>query len=432
VECEGARGKRKLGSYRVHGNAQRESICLVEEAKAYAKAVRSDDVPVPEHLWNDHVKALGIAKEMRDKALAGFQNLGLRWFKSALKRDCADFVARAHGVDWTSKPRKGRNGDLTELSQDQHAIANLVWYSTHTNWFEFNAGSQLVFFRFPQQYWREARDGVRTFFEQPRPTTRRAQPIIQDPVICSKTRDKIEKVLKRRYLVPTDLVIKSNIKFFPVPKGEDDIRIVYDATANKLNEAVWVPTFWLPAIDSLARAVGSDSWMTDKDIGDMFLNFQLHQDIKPFTGVDLTCLYDGPGDPGPQVAVWDRNLMGYAALPQNSIKMALVAKEVCKGNRCELGVWCDGKELNPFQWRRIGLNLPGTKDCNPCVSWITKRREDGRIACDILTFVDDERVVGPSKELTWQASHVLASKQSYLGIQDAPRKARPCSQTTGA
>jgi len=53
--------------------------------------------------------------------------------------------------------------------------------------------------------------------------------------------------------------------------------------------------------------------------------------------------------------------------------------------------------------------------------------------CDLFTFVDDERVVGPSEELTWQASHMLAYKQSYLGIQDVARKARPpCSQTAGA
>ena len=53
------------------------------------------------------------------------------------------------------------------------------------------------------------------------------------------------------------------------------------------------------------------------------------------------------------------------------------------------------------------------------------------MACDVLTFVDYEQVVGPTVELTWQASHVLASKQSYLGIQDAAQKARPCSQMTG-
>ena len=50
-------------------------------------------------------------------------------------------------------------------------------------------------------------------------------------------------MLKRRYLLPSDSLVKSYIKYFAVPKGDDDIRMVYDATANKLNEAVWVPTF---------------------------------------------------------------------------------------------------------------------------------------------------------------------------------------------
>jgi hypothetical protein len=124
--------------------------------------------------------------------------------------------------------------------------------------------------------------------------------------------------------------------------------------------------------------------------------------------------------------------MGFAASPYNSIKMALVAKEVCKGNRLETGVGADEKELSPFQWKTISLNLPGTKEYDPHVSWIYKKREDGQMACNVLTFVDDEWVVDPTKELTWQASHVLTSKQSYLGIQDVARKARPCSQTTGA
>ena len=53
------------------------------------------------------------------------------------------------------------------------------------------------------------------------------------------------------------------------------------------------------------------------------------------------------------------------------------------------------------------------------------------MTCNMFTFVDDEQVVGPTKELMWQASLVLASKQSYLGIQDAARKARPCSQAAG-
>ena len=96
-------------------------------------------------------------------------------------------------------------------------------------------------------------------------------------------------------------------------------------------------------------------------MGDKFLNYQLHEDVRPFTGVDLTSLYAGPKDPGPRMAVWDRNLMGFAASPYNSIK-------ICKGDRFETGVGCNGKELNPFQWDVITLNLPGTKirTCDTC------------------------------------------------------------------
>jgi len=173
--------------------------------------------------------------------------------------------------------------------------------------------------------------------------------------------------------------------------------------------------------------------MMDRDVGDMFLNFQLHISVVPFTGVDLSSLYESSDEVGPWWAVWDRNLMGFAALPcYNSIKMALVAEEICKGNRHKEGAGIDGKELNPFQWKRIWLNLPGSKEYDPCKSWISTLRSDGRVVCDLFTIVDDERMTGPDKELTWQASHVLASKQSYLGIQDAGRKARPSSQIPGA
>ena len=124
--------------------------------------------------------------------------------------------------------------------------------------------------------------------------------------------------------------------------------------------------------------------------------------------------------------------MGFAASPYCSVKMALVVEEVCRGDRHEEGMGSDGKELNPFQWRYVRLNLPGTNDYDPCTSWISKIRGDGRVACDILSFVDDERVVGPDGDLTWQASHKLTSTQSYLGMQDAGRKARLCSKQPGA
>ena len=60
-------------------------------------------------------------------------------------------------------------------------------------------------------------------------------------------------------MLKSGLDLKSLIKYFAVPKGDDDIRIVYDATANKLNECVWVPSFWLPTLDTLLRALDHNS-----------------------------------------------------------------------------------------------------------------------------------------------------------------------------
>ena len=420
------------GSYGVHVDSQMDSLKKIAEAKEFAKAVKADDAEVPKYLWNDRVRCPpGVTKAQRDIALEAFRKLGHRWFLQGLVRDCLAYVRITHRTMW-EKPRRFKVGELTKLGKDREAIASILWHSVNTSWFDYHAGSTLVHFRFPPRYREMARDGVEVFFEKPGPTTHDTQPSINDPRMREMAKEKIFKVVKRRYLLTLGNKAKSMIKYFAVPKGEDDIRMVYDATANHLNECVWVPSFWLPTIDSLLRTLDKYSWMTDRDVGDMFLNFRLHWKVRPFTGVDLSSLYDSPNDPGPRWAVWDRNLMGFAALPYCSVKMALVVEEVCRGDRHEEGVGADGKELNPFQWRYVRLNLPGTKDYDPCTSWISKIRGDGRVACDILSFVDDERVVGPDGDLTWQASHKLASTQSYLGMQDAGRKARLCSKQPGA
>jgi len=282
--------------------------------------------------------------------------------------------------DLWGRPRRSSGGHLNQMGRDREAIAGILWHSFHTSWFEYNAGSRLIHFRFPERYRNMARDGVEVYFERPGPTTRDAQPVVSDPKLREMAKSKILKVVKRRYLKMVGISsIKSLIKYFAVPKGEDDIRLVYDATANRLNECVWAPPFWLPTIDTLVRGVDKISWMTDRDVGDMFLNYQLHESVVPYTGVDLSSLYEGEDEVGPRWAVWDRNLMGFASSPHSSIRMALVVEEVCRGDRHEVGLGSDKKELNPFQWDRI-----------------------------------------------------RASKQSYLGMQDAGRKARPCSQQPGA
>ena len=79
-------------------------------------------------------------------------------------------------------------------------------------------------------------------------------------------------------------------------------------------------------------------------------------------------------------AIWDGNLMSFVTLPNNSIMMVLITEEICMDDCHEEQVGSDGKELHPLQWKRIRLNLPGTKTYDPSLSWISKMQVDGRLA----------------------------------------------------
>ena len=97
-----------------------------------------------------------------------------------------------HGDDWACKPRRSVEGN-TELGRDQAAIISLLWHSSQTDWFEYNAGSKVVHFRFPARYQKMARDGVPIYFEEQGPTTKGTQPKIADLGMRERTKEKIEK-----------------------------------------------------------------------------------------------------------------------------------------------------------------------------------------------------------------------------------------------
>jgi hypothetical protein len=91
------------------------------------------------------------------------------------------------------------------------------------------------------------------------------------------------------------------------------------------------------------------------------------------------------------------------------------------------------QEDNPFGWVRIHENYPCTPDYDASLPWLMKIRSDGKIACDKVVYVDDGRIVGPTKEAGRQAMRKLCSGLSHLGVQDAVRKRRPVGQkATGA
>ncbi len=75
-----------------------------------------------------------------------------------------------------------------------------------------------------------------------------------------------------------------------MPKGDDDTRIVYDATKCGLNKALWAPNFFLPTIDSLLHNADHDTFYGDIDLGEMFLNYALDEAVHPYAGVEVSAL----------------------------------------------------------------------------------------------------------------------------------------------
>lgn len=408
----------------------------LKEVTDQSKAAKADDAAVPVHLWNDVIREGATPRQDRcsgcvDYAVGVLREWGLKNFWKTLRKDCIARLRKNYGEDWMNLPRE-KDGQPTKLGIEIQALSNIMWHATECNWFEYKSGSALHYFRFPIFYQGIAKEGVRVYFEKEGPNTMRGQPPVADEKARAVLRSKVGKVIKRGYLFGSGIRLRSLIRYFAVPKTGDDYRIVYDATANKLNDAVWAPSFWLPTVDTLVRYVDANTWMMDRDMGDMFLNFPLDKRVWPYTGLNLQNLFDGTEEEdddvlkmaGSQWVHWGRCLMGFKPSPYNSIKTAMVVEEVARGDRhCE---------RNPFQWDHVRLNLPGDVDYDPSLSWISKMRNDGLIACDVFTFVDDERVSGATRELTWQAGHRLAYIQAYLGVQDAARKLRELSQRGGA
>ena len=58
-------------------------------------------------------------------------------------------------------------------------------------------------------------------------------------------------------------------------KRFDEIRMVYDTTKLKLNDAVWSPWFAIPTVDCHLREVDAGTFMVNYDVEEMLLNSML-------------------------------------------------------------------------------------------------------------------------------------------------------------
>jgi hypothetical protein len=202
-------------------------------------------------------------------------------------------------------------------------------------------------------------------------------------------RRKLEAVRQERRYIRAGFV-RSLTSYFSVPKGEEDIHMVYNGTESGLNDSILVPRFVLPTVNTHLRAVDEETYMADVDVGGCFLNFILHAELWELEGVDLTPFF---WDADNTVwETWDRAAMGLKSSPYQAVSAMSVANEVIKGDRFH--------EANAYQWVRVRLNLPGDPSYDPTnLPRVSKVQSDGKLAADLFIFVDDLQPTGPGQRI---------------------------------
>ena len=80
------------------------------------------------------------------------------------------------------------------------------------------------------------------------------------------------------------------------------IRMVCNYTSFGLNLSLWAPHFGLPIFQHTHCALLPGYSQRDIDVGEMFLNFPLHPDLRFFSGVEITHIKSSPDKEG-----WDQD-----------------------------------------------------------------------------------------------------------------------------
>ena len=283
-------------------------------------------------------------------------------------------------------------------------------------------GSRLFFWRWGE-FTRTARDGAKVHVKGELPEYSKRQKAPSNERNLNLVQNKLNDVRAKGYIAKGEVISVTSL--FDVPKGTDDIRLVYDATKSGLNEVCWAPWFSLQTCESHLRAVDPGTFMGDADLGEMFLNFPLDVDMRKYAGVDLTSIFPEEAERGRVFwERWVRMLMGFRPSPY------LTTREMRR-----IDLFLRGAANNPnnvFRWSKVILNLPGTLTYTPERPRVYRVRLDNTMAADLFSYIDDLRNTGPTAVECWDGLHQVCSRLTWLGLQDAPRKRNGPTQTPRA
>ena len=251
-----------------------QAAAEIEREAREKKATKSDKAPVPEYLWVEHMIAddpTGVPWKVDKPTLMRWmewmRDKCLRKWKVKLVQEWWTWMKHKHSKRWkkvdrwsarqpssvlwnpsTSRYEWSHSGDGKGQYQswferryrgnkDFHAGSDALYRGVESTWWDWKAGSRPFFWRWKPELQEEIRDGMMVCFLDAPPDYTKPQSKHRDPDTKALVEEKLQKVLDRGYLDNGEVIV-SLTSFFDVPKGESDIRMVYDGTKCGLNRAV--------------------------------------------------------------------------------------------------------------------------------------------------------------------------------------------------
>ena len=414
------------------------------------KAVKSDNAVVDFYPWNQRIM---LVLPCAPSVIVNVEQFAVQVWRRKVARSFLRYLTLRYGSRWLQRLRAGPTAPPSTVSKKRKRVltplgasenteggggtdTDFVWVELvrdvtkgrlvlhqvlRSKWWEWSFGSALLFWRWngPDQI-AAARDGMRMYVQSPLPVGRkRMKKIKLSAEVKALVAEKIEGMCKRFYLEGSGHVSNS-LDYFAVPKGDADIRVVFDGSSCGLNKTLWAPNFFLPSATSAALLLTFGTWLADMDFGEMFHNFPMEERMRRCSGVE----FESPGASGSKptkLLRWTRLFMGMRPSPYNAVRYYYWGEEFARGD--------PAIAANPMGYDCIRLNLAGMSHFDPMLPKVMKwRSELGVVAGDVITSVDDVRITGYSKENCHEVHRQFASRVQYLGMQDAPRKFRPPSQ----
>ena len=246
------------------------------------------------------------------------------------------------------------------LNRDVQKGLLVIGQSIRSMWWEWSSGSSPFFWRWNgSEQINAARDGMSIFTQSSMSKSKSRRPV-KVPRFDEDTRrivaKKVHSMIEKSYLEVGH--VQSYLHYFAVPKGDSDVRVVFDSTSCGLNDTLWAPNFFLPTSRNAAELLTFDSWMADSDFAEFFHNFFSDEKIRKHSGVLFSPL--SPFLPVDSFKVssekreglrWSRLFMGMKPSPYNSVRFYYWGEEFAKGDLRD--------PLNPFGSDLVSLNLPG-------------------------------------------------------------------------